>query len=200
MIVSALKSLGFSDVQETAVGAQLVSDAYAEIMHAGKQNIIITSCCPTINMLIQKYYPTMLPYLAKVLTPMQAHCKLIKEQDPEAYTVFIGPCIAKKKEGDESPWVDAVLTFDEAYEWFMAEGIDLPYHHVDADKHDGKSARFYPTTGGVLKTMEPEIGGYTYLALDGVDNCIAALKDIISGNIRKCFVEMSACTGRTRMP
>ena len=194
VIVSALKSLGFSDVQETAVGAQLVSDAYAEIMHAGKQNIIITSCCPTINMLIQKYYPTMLPYLAKVLTPMQAHCKLIKEQDPEAYTVFIGPCIAKKKEGDESPWVDAVLTFDEAYEWFTAEGIDLPYHHVDSGKNDGKSARFYPTTGGVLKATE-NVTGYRQIAIDGIDECRAVFEEIENGEFGNVLIEMSACKG-----
>ena len=194
VIVDALKSLGFSDVQETAVGAQLVSDAYAEIMHAGKQNIIITSCCPTINRLIQKYYPTMLPYLARVLTPMQAHCKLIKEQDPAAYTVFIGPCIAKKKEGDESPWVDAVLTFDEAYEWFMAEGIDLPYHHVDADKHDGKSARFYPTTGGVLKATE-NVTGYRQIAIDGIDECRSVFEEIENGEFGNVLIEMSACKG-----
>ena len=91
----ALKSLGFSAVEETAVGAQMVSDEYARIMREKKQRVLISSCCPSINLLIQKYYPTMLPHLAKVLTPMQAHCKAIRERDPEAFTVFIGPCIAK---------------------------------------------------------------------------------------------------------
>ena len=99
----ALKKLGFAEVQETAVGAQMVSDEYARIMREGKQHVLISSCCPSINMLIQKYYPTMLPHLARVLTPMQAHCKAIKEQNPEAFTVFIGPCIAKKAEADDSP-------------------------------------------------------------------------------------------------
>ena len=100
VMTDALKRLGFAEVQETAVGAQLVSDEYARIMREGKQRVLISSCCPSINMLIQKYYPTMLPHLAKVLTPMQAHCKAIKEQNPEAFTVFIGPCIAKKAEAD----------------------------------------------------------------------------------------------------
>ena len=94
VMTDALKRLGFAEVQETAVGAQLVSDEYARIMREGKQRVLISSCCPSINMLIQKYYPTMLPHLAKVLTPMQAHCKAIREQNPEAFTVFIGPCIA----------------------------------------------------------------------------------------------------------
>ena len=110
VMTDALKRLGFAEVQETAVGAQLVSDEYARIMREGKQRVLISSCCPSINMLIQKYYPTMLPHLAKVLTPMQAHCKAIKEQNPEAFTVFIGPCIAKKAEADDSPYTDVALT------------------------------------------------------------------------------------------
>ena len=70
VITDALKSLGFTEVQETAIGAQLVSEEYAAIMREDKLPVIISSCCPSINMLIRKYYPTMLPYLAKVLTPM----------------------------------------------------------------------------------------------------------------------------------
>lgn len=103
VMTDALKRLGFAEVQETAVGAQLVSDEYARIMREGKQRVLISSCCPSINMLIQKYYPTMLPHLAKVLTPMQAHCKAIKEQNPEAFTVFIGPCIAKRPRPTKAP-------------------------------------------------------------------------------------------------
>ena len=63
------------------------------------------------------------------------------------------------------------------------------------DHDECTRARFFPTTGGVLKTMAQDAPGYTYLALDGVDNCIAALEDIISGKVHKCFIEMSACAG-----
>lgn len=61
-----------------------------------KRDIIITSCCHSINLLIQKYFPSLLPYLANVLSPMQAHCSDIKKRHPEAKTVFIGPCVAKR--------------------------------------------------------------------------------------------------------
>lgn len=192
VMVDALRSLGFSDVQETAVGAQMVSDAYADMMREGKQNIIITSCCPAINMLIQKYHPNMLPYLARVLTPMQAHCKLVKEQDPEAYTVFIGPCIAKKHEGDESPFVDAVLTFDELHEWFAAENVVLPYQHIN--EAGGQLARFYPTTGGVLKATE-NVSGYRQIAIDGVEDCRKVFHEIEQGGFGRVLIEMSACKG-----
>lgn len=193
VITSALKLLGFAEVQETAIGAQLVSEEYANIMREGKLPVIISSCCPSINMLIKKYYPTMLPYLAKVLTPMEAHCKLIKEQQPNAFTVFIGPCIAKKKEGDESPCVDAVLTFDELADWFTEEGIELPYEHVDPES-EGALARLYPATGGVLKATA-KVKGYRRIAIDGIDNCRGVFDEIENSEFGKVFIEMSACEG-----
>ena len=193
VIEQALKTLGFAEVQETAIGAQLVSEEYARIMQEGKLDVIISSCCPSINMLIRKYYPTMLPYLAKVLTPMEAHCKLIREQQPDAYTVFIGPCIAKKQEGDESSYVDAVLTFDELADWFTQAGIELPYEHVDPAS-EGALSRLYPATGGVLKATA-KVKGYRRIAIDGVDNCRGVFDEIENSGFGKVFIEMSACEG-----
>jgi len=193
VMTGALKTLGFTEVQETAIGAQLVSEEYANIMREGKLPVIISSCCPSINMLIRKYHPTMLPYLAKVLTPMEAHCKLIKEQQPNAFTVFIGPCIAKKKEADESRWVDAALTFDELADWFEEEGIVLPYEHVDPES-EGASSRLYPATGGVLKATA-KVQGYRRIAIDGIDNCRGVFDEIENSEFGKVFIEMSACEG-----
>ncbi|MDD6142909.1 MAG: [Fe-Fe] hydrogenase large subunit C-terminal domain-containing protein [bacterium] len=193
VIEAALKKLGFAEVQETAIGAQLVSEEYARIMEEGKLHVLISSCCPSINMLIRKYHPTMLPYLAKVLTPMAAHCKLIKQQQPDAFTVFIGPCIAKKKESDESSFVDAALTFDELADWFAEEGIVLPYEHVDPAS-EGALARLYPATGGVLKATA-KVQGYRRIAIDGIDNCRAVFTEIENDEFGKVFIEMSACEG-----
>ena len=193
VIADALKKLGFASVEETAIGAQMVSEEYARIMEEGRLPVIISSCCPSINMLIRKYYPSMLKYLAKVLTPMEAHCKLIRQQQPDAYTVFIGPCIAKKQEGDDSPFVDAVLTFDELEEWFKQEGIILPYEHVDPQS-EGALARLYPATGGVLKATA-KVKGYRRIAIDGVDNCRRVFDEIENSEFGKVFIEMSACEG-----
>ena len=88
--------------------------------------------------------------------------------------------------------MDAALTFEELTNWLKAEGIE-PEKGMDTNPES--RARFFPTTGGVLKTMTQDAPGYTYLALDGVENCIAALKDIESGKVHKCFIEMSACVG-----
>ncbi len=189
----ALKKLGFYDVEETALGATMVKREYDRLLEEENRDILISSCCHSVNLLIQKYFPRVLPYLADVLSPMQAHCEDIKRRIPNAKTVFIGPCVAKKDEAEYYDGiVDAVLTFEDLTKWLHREGIE-PEKNKPADNNS--RARFFPTTGGILKTMAKNAPGYDYLALDGVENCIAALKDIEQGKIHRCFIEMSACVG-----
>ena len=189
----ALKKLGFADVEETAIGATIVKNEYERILREEERDIIITSCCHSVNLLIQKYYPFALQYLADVMSPMQAHCSDIKRRMPNAKTVFIGPCVAKKDEADYyANIVDAVMTYEELDSMLSEEGITIE-QKID---HEEKSrARFFPTTGGVLKTMAQENKKYKYLAIDGVENCMNVLKDIENGNVHNCFIEMSACIG-----
>lgn len=189
----ALKKLGFYDVEETAIGATIVKTEYERMIKEDDRDIIISSCCHSINLLIQKHYPAALPYLADIMSPMQAHCTDIKKRYKNAKTVFIGPCVAKKDEAEHYEGiVDAVLTFEELTQWLKAENIEI---EQETDNDICSRARFFPTTGGILKTMAQENTGYTYLAIDGVENCIAALKDIQNGKIHNCFIEMSACVG-----
>ena len=189
----ALKKLGFADVEETAIGATIVKTEYERMLAEDHKDVIISSCCHSANLLIQKYFPGALPYLADVLSPMLAHCQDIKRRMPNAKTVFIGPCVAKKDEADHYKGLtDAVLTFEELTNWLNKEGIELE-HEVDAQEES--LARFFPVTGGVLKTMRQDAPGFTYLSIDGVANCMEALKDIESGKIHHCFIEMNACSG-----
>ena len=189
----ALQKLGFYEVEETAIGATIVKNEYERMLKEDERDIIITSCCHSINLLIQKYFPAELEYLADVVSPMQAHCIDIKKRFPKAKTVFIGPCVAKKDEAEHYEGVvDAVLTFEELTNWLKEENIELK---TDMDSNEESRARFFPTTGGILKTMAQDAPGYTYMALDGIENCVDALKDIESGKIHKCFIEMSACSG-----
>ena len=190
---AALKKLGFADAEETALGASVVKTEYEKMLAAGDRDIVISSCCHSINLLIQKYFPAELPLLADVLSPMQAHCASLKKRHPEAKTVFIGPCVAKKDEAEHyTGIVDAVLTYEELTKWLEAEHITP---EPDLDETEESRARFFPTTGGILKTMAQNAPGYTYVAIDGVENCMAALRDIESGKVHKCFIEMSACIG-----
>ncbi len=188
----ALKKMGFFDVEETAIGATIVKNEYERILEEEERDVVISSCCHSINLLIQKHFPSCLEYLADVMSPMQAHCLDIKKRYPDAKTVFVGPCVAKKDEADYYKGiVDAVLTFEELTEWMKEERIEL---EPEADYNDCSRARFFPTTGGVLKTMN-ENSSYTYVAIDGIETCMAVLKDIEKGKIHNCFVEMSSCTG-----
>ena len=189
----ALTSLGFSGVEETAVGATMVKREYDRMLKDENRDVVISSCCHSVNLLIRKYFPEQLQYLADVGSPMEAHCLDIKRRIPEAKTVFIGPCVAKKDEAEQYKGiVDAVLTFEELSAWLEREGIrPEPEIILDAESR----ARFFPTTGGILKTMAKDAPDYTYLAIDGVENCIAALEDIAGGKVHRCFIEMSACAG-----
>ncbi|MEG2382942.1 MAG: [Fe-Fe] hydrogenase large subunit C-terminal domain-containing protein [Oscillospiraceae bacterium] len=189
----ALKKLGFAAAEETAIGATIVKTEYERMLAEDGRDILISSCCHSVNLLIQKYFPAELQYLADIVSPMQAHCIDIKSRYPNCKTVFIGPCVAKKDEADYyGNIVDAVLTFEELTEWFAASNIELS---PGCDSTDESRARFFPTTGGILKTMACNQPGYSYLAIDGVENCISALKDIENGDLHHCFIEMSACVG-----
>lgn len=192
-LAAALKKLGFAGAEETAVGATDVKNRYDEMVDEGKQSVIISSCCHSVNLMIQKHYPEALPYLAQVVSPMQAHGLSIKKRHPDAKVIFIGPCLSKKDEAERYPEaVDCVLTFEELTEWMSGDNVLLEKLE---DEIPGGKARFFPTNGGVIKSMECRNPDYSYMAVDGLDNCISALKDIIKGNLNNCFVEMSACAG-----
>lgn len=191
IIKDALLKMGFKDVQETAVGATVVKREYEKMIRDRSQNVIISSCCHSVNTLIQKRYPDLLRYLAKVLSPMQAHGKLIKEEHEGSHVVFIGPCISKKDEVDKYPgYIDYALTFDELNDWMEEKNISFDYSVSDASS--GGRARWFPTRGGIIESMDID-EDFSYFSVDGVDDCMNALEDIQSGNIENCFVEMSAC-------
>ncbi len=187
-----LQKLGFTSAEETAIGAGIVKTRYQEMIADGRHPLIISSCCHTINTLIQKYYPGALPYLADVLSPMLAHCQLIKEQNPGAATVFIGPCISKKEEASIYGICDVVLTFEDLESWMAEEHLVI---EPDATDESGKRPRFFPIPGGIIASMDTADTGYSYIAIDGVENCKAALKEIEAGTLTNCFVEMNACEG-----
>ncbi len=188
-----LQKLGFTDVEETAIGATMVKTDYERLVHEKQKPVIISSACASVNLLIQKHYPEMIKYLADTLSPMQAHCRDIKRRNPEAKTVFIGPCVAKKDEAQRYPGiVDAALTFEELTEWLEKENVRL---EKKVDSNPESLARIFPTVAGILRTMKDRNPEYEYVAVDGIDNCIAALEDVAAGHVSNCFMEMSACKG-----
>ena len=194
-LFESIKKLGFINVEETAIGATIVKKAYDEMLEEN-HDIIISSCCHTINLLVQKYYQKALPYLADVLSPMLAHGKDIKERyGKDTKVVFIGPCISKKDEADKnSQYIDVALTFDDLDKWLNEEGI-IPSPKTVKKYKENSKARLFPTCGGIISTMECANTNFDYIAIDGIDECKDVLQDIIDGKIHKCFIEMSACYG-----
>ena len=193
-IRDALLKLTFSDVFETAEGAFLVKSEYEKLISENPEKTYISSCCSSVNTYIRKYHPEAIPYLAPVLTPMQAHARLIRSRFPDAAIVFIGPCISKKAERLEAASeVDYIATFDEMKDFFLTSDITLPVY-------DGSQggvrylSRMFPVSGGILDTLE-KAGEHRYIAIDGFDNCVQTINDVSKGTLKNCFIEMSMCEG-----
>ncbi len=194
-IENALIKLGLHSAEETAIGATIVKNEYQNMIDRDKRDVLITSSCHSVNLLIQKYYPKLLNSLAEIVSPMQAHAIDIKKRYPNAKVVFIGPCVAKKDEANYYEGiVDAALTFEELTQWMQSENISIDLNEPK-ESIEKSRARFFPTTGGIIKSIINKNENYTYIAVDGVDNCMKALDEIGQGKIAKCFVEMSACVG-----
>ncbi len=194
MFSGAMKQLGFSDVYETAEGAHLVKREYERILREEPEGPVISTCCSSINLYVQKYLPEAIPYMAPVVTPLRAVSRLIRERNPGAAIVFLSPCISKKTETTAQGCTDGPdydLTFDELEDWMRETGIVL---HRSPISGAAKLSRMFPVTGGILRTME-KLPGWNYLAVDGMEDCIATLQDAVDGKLQHCFIEMSACTG-----
>ena len=202
-VVDALQKLGFYEVRETAEGAALVTNEYKKLVRKGEMPNIITTCCPSVNDLVEKYYPDCAKLMAPVVSPMIAHGRYIKKvYGPEVKVVFLGPCIAKKQEaiGDDRVFgaIDAILTFEELADWFAEEGIDL---HACEDKPmgnpDPKINRLYPVSGGVIQSVitEEDADGYHKVFVDGLENCMEMLECLQKGELDHCFIEANVCEG-----
>lgn len=200
---SALLQLGFEDVRETAEGAALVTAEYAKLLEQGTMENIITTCCPSVNELIEKYYPQLVPQMAPVVSPMIAHGMMLKKEFGEdVKVVFLGPCIAKKKEAQDprhNAYIDAVLNFNDLNRWLQEEDIeiteceDMPFVHMDP-----KVNRLYPVTNGVVNSVlatQEKKDGYRKFYVHGESNCIDLCKSLVRGEISGCFIEMNMCAG-----
>ena len=139
-LIHALKKLGFFAVSETALGAQQVSASAYALMHSEPKQIWISSACPVVVDFIAKYHPECESHLSGVLSPLLTHCKMLRAHfGNDIATVFIGPCIAKKKEAEQHPeLLDVVLTFEDLDRWLAEEKIHL--EEIDTTPED----RFQP--------------------------------------------------------
>lgn len=199
-MVTALKGLGFDHVEETGIGADLVSKAFKDTLNQSDLPNLITSCCPSANYLIEQYYPSLIPYIFPFVSPMVAHGKILRRRyGIDSYVVFIGPCMAKKAEAEEfqhNTTIDAVLTFEELEQWMRSDAIDIAnLEPTDFDQPSTKRGGLYPTGSSLLdadlKTRFQT--DYKITKVSGIDNCIELLDVMEKGLLNNYCVEMCIC-------
>lgn len=191
----AAKKMGFFDVSEAASSGVVVKHEYENVIRNERENVIITSCCPSVNLMIQKHYPELIKYLSDTMSHVQVNALSIKKKYPGAKVVFLGPCIARKDEARRNEGIiDAVLTFDEFNKLLLENGIEIEIERKSPRTIKSFERRF-GAGGGIVKSMDKNNSDYTYLSIDGAKRCISALENIKNGEFDKCFIEMWACEG-----
>ncbi|WP_288776133.1 4Fe-4S dicluster domain-containing protein [uncultured Eubacterium sp.] len=208
-IYAALLKLGFSQVYEVALGADIgaVTEAHDYVYHVktGEKPFLLTSCCPAWSMLAKKQFPEIIGSVSKELTPMVATARSIKKEHPNAKVVFIGPCAAKKLEAMRKTVrsdVDFVITFEELDAMFEARGIDPKTIESQGHLHDATAAgRGYAVAGGVSKAIENCIHEYypdvevQIEHVEGLDECKKVLMLAKAGRKNGYLIEGMGCPG-----
>ena len=205
-MVTALKKLGFDRVEETAVGGDLVIDAYEKYLQNTKKENVIATTCPSTNYLIEKYYPELRDNMIPIISPMIAHGKLLKkEYGSDIHVVYIGPCLAKKAEARERQnqgAVDTVITFVELKEWLEAEGIEL--ESLTTSNFDKEGTIKGSTIPCRINLKSPGANRFEKMVVSGVDNSKEVLDSLLEGELKGVFLEVASCergcTNGTGMP
>lgn len=189
-VKQTLLRMGFASVEETSIGAAEVSAHYRELCKQATMTNILSTCCPVVVKLITTRFPQLVDQIAPVISPMRASGKILKQKYPQDKIVFIGPCIAKVEEGENCDEIDAVLTFEDVFDF------------ADMDKEDffttgftGDLSRSYPVTGGIIQTVASGCGDYSLMTVDGIGPLMECLQAIVDHSIEHVFIEMSACVG-----
>lgn len=203
IVKSGLLNLGFQQVIEVAQGAEevaaLEAEEYVERRTAGAETMT-TSCCPAFVRLIHKHYPEQVELISHTPSPMVQLAHTVKNTDPDALTVFVGPCIAKKAEAAPLEAVDAVLTFEEMACILVAKDLNLAATAAKAEMEDaGPLGRGFAKIGGVGKALlahlpadcEPPV----VLKADGLQEAKAACDDLRAGKMEANLIEGMACQG-----
>jgi len=199
---SALRAIGFSMVTEAAFGADLVSNFYAECFEKNDNKTIISSPCPAVYSYIEKYFDNLVPNLAKVVSPMIAMGRYLKNNFGEdRKVVFIGPCLAKKSEHNDPEVenaVDAVLTFKELRHVLETKMINMEdLSESDFDPPHAYLGKSYPLVGGLLKTanINEDILHKDIIVVEGRTKVTEIINEIANGNLKSKFVDILFCEG-----
>ncbi len=203
-LAAACKRLGFAQVRETAEGADLVSRAVAElIVKSPGHRLQISTACPVVVELVRQYHPRFAAYLTPVMSPVMAHCAILRRHE-HTPIVFAGPCVGKKSEADSAPAaLAAALTFEELRQWLTLAGIDRPESTPPDPAHTlpGDGA-YYPVEGGMIRSVERcvrelspgfRLTAMTLSGLGAIGRMLETLNPAQLGH--PLFIEALACPG-----
>lgn len=202
-VISGIKELGFYDVAEAALGADIV--AYDESKELVEKGFLASSCCPAFVDYVKKQFPQMADNISHNLSPMAAISKHLKEKEPNCKVVFIGPCTAKKMEFQlESvrPFVDSVITFEELQALFDGKGIEITELEEEVLNNASYYGRIFARSCGLSDAVRQGIKEHGFedfeykpVACDGIEECrttlLKASRNVCPGN----FIEGMACSG-----
>lgn len=200
-ILAAIKKIGFDDVIEVALGAEDTSrneSAELEERMAEGQPFMTTSCCPAYTGWVEKHAPMLKPFVSETRSPMVYAARRVKAADPDMEVVFIGPCLAKRHEGDSVPEVDYVMSFEELGAFMIAYGIEVKKDGEGAELNPEvtKYGRGYAMAGGVRNAIVAAVGDkYTTINIEGLDKKNAAMLKAMAKKPVAQFVEVMACEG-----
>ena len=201
-VITAIKALGFCDVLEAALGADMV--AYNEAAELAERGFLTSSCCPAFVSYIRKSFPELQENISHNMSPMATIAKRIKEKDPEAKTVFIGPCTAKKGEfqlPEVHKYVDCVLTFEELQAMFDSRELDVAGMEETVINNASGYGRIFAHCGGLAAAAAEALKeqGIEFelkpLSCNGIEECKLALMKAARGKLDANFVEGMACVG-----
>ncbi len=201
-VISGLKALGFFTVVEAALGADMV--AQTESKELAEKGFLTSSCCPAFVSYVKSAFPQLLPYVSHNLSPMAALAKYIKDNTPNAKTVFIGPCTAKKAEAQldtVKPYIDAVLTFEELQALFDSRDIDITTLSEELLDNASYYGRIFARSGGLTDAVQEGLKEQNIefdlkpCACDGIEACKLALLKKSRNALDANFIEGMACIG-----
>lgn len=203
-VIAGIKALGFTDVIEAALGADMVADEESrELVEKGS---LISSCCPAFVSHVEKQFPELLPLVSSTLSPMASICRFFKLREPSAKFVFIGPCTAKKlefqKEGVRE-FVDSVITFEELQALFGSRDIDITVFNEEQTVGASHFGRNFARCGGLADAVregicehgENEFFELKSVSCNGIEQCVSALIKMKYGKLDVNFIEGMACVG-----
>lgn len=206
-IFQAIRDLGFTDVMEVGLGADIETMKEAKEFLKEVPNEIPylgTSCCPSWSMMVDKMFPDQKPNISSSATPMIATAAYIKEKNKNSRVTFIGPCISKKLEAMEEnvkDYVDFVITYEELMGMFIAKGIDVAEVPEKEIEDSSSLGRGFAESGGVagavinvIKELDPE-KEVLYEKANGLHECVAMLRQAKAGKKNGYLLEGMACPG-----